>query len=228
MLALADQHGEVQGSIPGLAHIAGVSLEGCKRALEKFQSPDPYSRTKDHEGRRVEEIDGGWSLLNYAKYRKMSSKDDQMQKSAERSKRYRERKASAVVTPRHGPSRPVTRITPEAEGDVEERVPLVRTNGHSPLQGDLLPGPSPAPVDSDLGKVIFGQGLDWLMATTKKNRQQCATMLGKWRKELANDDALISMLGRAQREGIIEPLGWIQRAVATHRGQQAASGERWN
>ena len=154
MLALADQHGEVQGSIPGLAHIAGVSLEGCKRALEKFQAPDPYSRTKDHEGRRIEEIDGGWSLLNYAKYRKMSSKDDQMQKSAERSKRYRERKATAAVTPRHAPSRPITHVTPEAEGDVEaerkKESSKVDPDGSTPALDLGLPVTPPPPDAVDL------------------------------------------------------------------------------
>jgi hypothetical protein len=126
MLALADRHGEVQGSIPGLAHIAGVSLEGCKRALERFQQPDEYSRTKDHEGRRIEEIDGGWALLNYAKYRAMASSDDQMEKNAERQRRHRLRKRetagtdrSSSVTESNGASRPVTHVTTEAEGDAE-------------------------------------------------------------------------------------------------------------
>lgn len=35
----------------------------------KFLSPDKWSRTTDNEGRRIEPIDGGWRLLNHAKYR---------------------------------------------------------------------------------------------------------------------------------------------------------------
>ena len=54
MLAMADKHGEVQGSIPGLARIAAVSLDGCRNAIRKFLSPDEDSRTKDDEGRRIE------------------------------------------------------------------------------------------------------------------------------------------------------------------------------
>jgi hypothetical protein len=69
MLAMCDKNGEVAASIPGLAKTAGVSLEKTEIALQKFLSPDKYSRTKDHEGRRVEEIDGGWLLLNHAAYR---------------------------------------------------------------------------------------------------------------------------------------------------------------
>lgn len=69
MLAMADHAGRVHGSIPGLAHIARVPLDDCETALHTFLSPDPYSRTPDFEGRRIEVIDGGWRLLNYAKHR---------------------------------------------------------------------------------------------------------------------------------------------------------------
>ena len=69
MLAMCDKNGEVPASIPGLAKTAMVSLEKTELALEKFMQPDKYSRTKDFEGRRIEEIQGGWLLLNHATYR---------------------------------------------------------------------------------------------------------------------------------------------------------------
>lgn len=69
MLAMADQHGRVWASVPGLANIARVPIDACEQALAELMAPDKYSRTKDHEGRRIEEIDGGWRLLNHAKYR---------------------------------------------------------------------------------------------------------------------------------------------------------------
>ena len=99
MLALSDRHGEVQASIPGLARTAGVSLESCQRAITKFLAPDEYSRTSDLDGRRIEVIDGGWALVNHAKYRRMASKADASEKHAARQARYRERKkASPGVT----------------------------------------------------------------------------------------------------------------------------------
>lgn len=76
MLAMAGKTGIVEASIPGLADFARVSLEECEKALKVLSSPDPFSRTKDHEGRRIKAIDGGWLLLNHAKYRaKMSAED---------------------------------------------------------------------------------------------------------------------------------------------------------
>jgi len=65
MLAMVDRHGEVHASIPGLAARTGVSIQECEEALASFQTPDPYSRTKDYEGKRVKVIDGGWALLNH-------------------------------------------------------------------------------------------------------------------------------------------------------------------
>jgi len=69
MLALRDKHHVVEASIPGLAKLAGVSVEATQKAIELFLSPDPYSRTKDFEGRRIEAVEGGWRLLNGEKYR---------------------------------------------------------------------------------------------------------------------------------------------------------------
>lgn len=99
MLALADRHGEVMGSIPGIARIAGVPVEAAEAAIRKFMSPDPYSRTPEAEGRRIEAIDGGWAIINHAKYRMMASKEDEKSKAAERVRRMRDRnKALHTVT----------------------------------------------------------------------------------------------------------------------------------
>lgn len=82
MLAMADRNGRVFGSVPGLANRARVTVDEARAAIASFLSPDPDSRTKDHEGRRIEEIDGGWRLLNHAKYRAL--RDDEARKEYKR------------------------------------------------------------------------------------------------------------------------------------------------
>ena len=89
MLAIADMHGEVNASIPGLARVAGVSVEACETAIRVFLAPDPYSRTKDDEGRRIEVIDGGWVLLNHRKYRELATGAEKAANHAKRQQRYR-------------------------------------------------------------------------------------------------------------------------------------------
>lgn len=73
MLAMKDGKQVVESSVPGLAKRAGVTIEECESALKRLCEPDPYSRTQEHEGRRIEAVDGGWMILNGEKYRdKMS------------------------------------------------------------------------------------------------------------------------------------------------------------
>ena len=87
MLTLADRHGNVKASIPGIARLAGVEIEDAMKSLEILKSPDKWSRTKDHEERRLETIDGGWNVLNYEKYRDYRTKEQIL--AAERKAEYR-------------------------------------------------------------------------------------------------------------------------------------------
>lgn len=91
MLAMKDSDGIVEVSIPGLADAARVEIDECEEALMRLSSPDKYSRTKDFEGRRIEEIDGGWIILNHDLYQEKNSNEDRKRKNAEKQKRYRER-----------------------------------------------------------------------------------------------------------------------------------------
>ena len=68
LLAMSDADGVVQSSIPGLAHVANVSLEACEKSLNYLSSPDAYSRSAENEGRRIKSIEGGWIVLNRIKY----------------------------------------------------------------------------------------------------------------------------------------------------------------
>lgn len=88
MLAMADKHGDVMASVPGLADRSRVTLQECETALDCLMAPDPYSRTTDFEGRRIATIDGGWHLLNHAKYRRKMNEEERREynrvKQAER------------------------------------------------------------------------------------------------------------------------------------------------
>jgi hypothetical protein len=82
LLAIPDPHGVVNASIPGLAHVANVPVAAARRAIQILSSPDPDSRTKDFGGRRIKEVDGGWLILNYDKYRNLLSADDRREYKA--------------------------------------------------------------------------------------------------------------------------------------------------
>lgn len=123
MLAMADQDGMVEASVPGLADFARVTEEQCDDAILRLSSPDKRSRSKDFEGRRIAERDGGWRLLNYEKYRDRMSADDQRQKAAQRQQRKRardaaSREASRSVTNGHEMSPSIT--PPSASASASE------------------------------------------------------------------------------------------------------------
>ena len=97
MLAMADRKGRVWGSIPGLANRARVSVDGCRKAIQTFLSPDPDSRTKEEEGRRIREIDGGWQLINYFKYREIRDQETVREQTARRVATHRKRNVTNVT-----------------------------------------------------------------------------------------------------------------------------------
>ena len=92
MLALSNRDGVVESSLPGLADAARVTIEECVESLRVLMSPDPYSRTKAHDGRRVEEVEGGWFILNHAKYRAKLSSEEQKEKARLRQEKWRKNK----------------------------------------------------------------------------------------------------------------------------------------
>lgn len=104
MMAMADRDGLVEASVPGLAKRAGVGLDECETALGKFRSPDPYSRTRDFEGRRIEDLEGGggWRLLNYQKYRSKMSPEERKAYKRQKQAEYRQRSKWPKNSERNG------------------------------------------------------------------------------------------------------------------------------
>lgn len=93
LLAMADKNGVAEGSLPGLADMARVSIPDCEAALEKLKSPDSYSRTKEHEGRRIEECEGGWQILNHRKFRQKLCADERREYFRDKQAEHRAKKA---------------------------------------------------------------------------------------------------------------------------------------
>lgn len=122
MLAMADQNGDVRASVRGLAHTARISDDACARALAILEAPDPDSRDKRNEGRRIVAVAGGWHIRNFRRYREMRTPDQV--KTAERVRRHRERKQGDPLPPVTG----VT-VTPEVEGEVEVELKPVVVEG---------------------------------------------------------------------------------------------------
>lgn len=105
MLAMCDRQGRVYATIPGLAGRARISVEQCEEALTRFLSEDKYSRSKEFGGRRIEEIDGGWMLLNYERYRSLRDSEADKEKKRKWAAKHRAYEKRRLSTSTVDPSR---------------------------------------------------------------------------------------------------------------------------
>jgi hypothetical protein len=113
--------------------------------VAKFLAPDFDSRTKDDEGRRIEEIEGGWHLLNHRKYREMASKDESREAEAKRKARYRDklkRNEKSGTVPDKSHEVPKKQHIAEAEAEADSKA-YTETEASQPFKrqraGELLP-----------------------------------------------------------------------------------------
>ena len=89
LLAKSDSYGIVRIASPALAHQCFVTPERLDEIMRDFCSPDADSRSPDHDGCRLQRIEGGWLIVNYLKYRDMMQR--KAASHAERQAKYREK-----------------------------------------------------------------------------------------------------------------------------------------
>ena len=79
-------------SAANVSNRARISLKDTQAAIAKLEAPDPDSSDPEFEGRRIERIEGGWVVLNAAKYRMRRTRAMVRDAQRERARRYRLRK----------------------------------------------------------------------------------------------------------------------------------------
>lgn len=121
MLAMADQFGIVEGSVPGLADMARVTVWECRAALDALQQPDEDSRSKEQDGRRIEPVDGGWRLINHGKYRDKMSIDERREYHRLYQRNYRKRKPHVNTNPDKSTKLRHTEAEVEAKEEEEQK-----------------------------------------------------------------------------------------------------------
>lgn len=107
------RYGIVHASSDGIAGSDGLSVEECDGYLVMLSEPEKRSRTQAHGGRRIARIDGGFLILNYAKYR------DAQETSIERVRRWRERQKSERETLGNGNGNGSNGVDRDVDVDVD-------------------------------------------------------------------------------------------------------------
>lgn len=164
MLAMASKDGEVEASVPGLAKAAGVSLAECEQALALLSAPDPYSRSKVREGRRIEAIDGGWWLVNHKEYRDRMEREEALERDAARKRRARAASASVHESPpasgdvHEGPEKSAMSDTQkQTQTQIQTQRGESESDARAREGGSVAPEPEPAPAALEADPVVPGR-----------------------------------------------------------------------
>lgn len=199
MLAMADRNGCVYASVPGLADRAKVSRDAAEKALSCFTAPDPDSRTKDFEGRRIEAIDGGWRLLNHRKFREMRSAEERR----EYMRNYMQEKRALAKT--LAPLALSTEVTPPAPAPAPYKE---QEQGKNPLSPDGDPAPCPVAEIVKLYHEILPELPECLKITSARR----SSIQQRWREDLTDLDDW-----RLYFENIVRPSAFLMgRRPATN------------
>jgi len=156
-------YGLVEASAIGIIHQALVEQELGLDALEQMGAPEPESRSQEFDGRRLVRINGGYLVLNYARYRE---KDHT---AGARQRAYRERHVRHAVTSRANAVTPrnVTQAEAEAEAEAEREGEgsAEGGTGASPLEAQAPPVPlapsEPPAEDPELARLEASTRLVW-------------------------------------------------------------------
>ncbi|GIW90902.1 MAG: hypothetical protein KatS3mg109_1334 [Pirellulaceae bacterium] len=134
LLIRADANGRVSVTFPAMASQCLVSIDRLRQILEILAAPDPFSRSREHDGRRIcvhWEPEFAVEILNYAKYRKRRDA-----KTSQRVERYWRRKILQSVTTSLND---VKRVTPSIERHNNEEVYLSNNSPGSISDGGDIP-----------------------------------------------------------------------------------------
>lgn len=143
MLAMANSDGMVEASIGGLARAANVSRDRCEEALAVLMGPDPDSRDGT-TGERVQQVPGGFFIINYADYRDVQT--PQQVQAAKRARAYRDKKrASRTITQHSGPQPAVT--TEEEAEEEEDKKKSAEQSAAKPRRARAVARPDDVPVE---------------------------------------------------------------------------------
>jgi uncharacterized phage protein (TIGR02220 family) len=129
LLALCDRDGIVYGTKLGLNRLANIDLDEADSAWDALLSPDDNSsdkmRAPENEGRRIEEVPGGFKLLNFEYYRALRNDDDRREQNRIAQARFkqkvsRDKPESAKVS--RGQPKKAEVIPSEAEAEAEVHI----------------------------------------------------------------------------------------------------------
>lgn len=153
LLSQVDQYGEIDMNPALLAAKIGVPVDLLLSCVRDFMQPDPGSRTKDNDGRRLELIDPdardwGWRVINHSKYRekaRLKAKNQREVETGQNADRMLDRRGPPATA-----ADPLSShlISSHLNAEPAQEAPLVSPTGKVTPEGEM------AIVARDLGVAV--------------------------------------------------------------------------
>lgn len=230
MLALADRRGIIEGSIPGLADLCRVTVDECREALTKLLSPDPDSRSKEQDGRRITQIDGGWLLVNHAKYRQKLRSDDRREYLTIKQREHRAKIKASTKCQQSEPSQPIAEASSEAEASTKRSRKFIPPSRE---EVNLLATKSGLPIEQADTFWDFYESKGWMVGKNKMV-SVAGAMAGwtrRWRKEQQESKVVspttLAILRQKELDEVTTKMRAIRGSYSEHQSWSDDDKIRW-
>lgn len=223
LLAMADKDGCVYGSRGGLERLAMLDSKACKEVdpWVVLMSPDKDSsdkiRAPENEGRRIEEISGGFRLLNFEYYRGIRNDDDRREQNRRAQAKFREKQVSLgkprkASVSRCKPQKAQTEADTDTDTDTKEECKI---NTRATVVANKSSIAKPEGVEQQAWQ-------DWI-AVRKAKRAGPVTKTALARVVHQADAAGISL---SDAIVMAAARGWVSFEAEWVRGKQVVNGKR--
>ncbi len=133
LILLAHWNGHVDMPPSAIANRLRIPLDEVNEGLRKLQLPDPMSRIREFEGRRIIPLEGaryGWLIVNMTRYRDVRDDDGLRDANNQRNKQYRARKKLSKSVPRdvHDVTRDARDGGDVTHDDIERKMEMENKN----------------------------------------------------------------------------------------------------
>ena len=128
LIVLADQDGVIDMTSIALHRRTTIPLPIIEKGLKALQEPDPISRSKNEDGRRIvlldEERNWGWVIVNYAYYRDLAKAADRREKNKESQRKSREQRhqSSSHVISSQQPSAEIEHKDIDSDVNIDSKI----------------------------------------------------------------------------------------------------------
>jgi hypothetical protein len=145
-LILSDQEGFVDMTPEAISFRTGIPLEIIQVGIAALEQPDPGSRRREEEGRRIVRIADhrawGWQIVNYTHYLKIRSEEErrEYQKNLMRNRREKAKNDGAVGTVSNVLA-DVSNVSPQRQRHCDWRRTLFRVLEGIPEKGGKAGSP---------------------------------------------------------------------------------------